>query len=78
MKKQTVIHMVAGLMAICLLCGSLAGCGVKAPFIPSERAVAGQELYTFGSYTYQLYAQIDGKEYWSEEKTIITNSVRLN
>ncbi len=55
MKKQTVIHMVAGLMAICLLCGSLAGCGVKAPFIPSERAVAGQELYTFGSYTYQLY-----------------------
>ena len=56
MKKQVLIHAIAALTVVCMLCGSLMGCGtMKTPFIPSDRAVMSQEVYTFGSYTYQLY-----------------------
>lgn len=56
MRKQALLHTVTGFLVICLLCGTLAGCGVmKTPFIPSDRAVVGEEVYTFGSFTYQLY-----------------------
>ena len=50
MKKQVLIHTIAALTVVCMLCGSLMGCGtMKTPFIPSDRAVMSQEVYTFGS-----------------------------
>lgn len=56
MKTKTLLHILTVLLVAAILCGALAGCGnIRAPFTLPTRAVVGEETYTFGSYTYQLY-----------------------
>lgn len=57
MKKHAFLHITTLLTALCLLLASLSGCavGAGAVFVFPTRQLAGEETYTFGSYTYQLY-----------------------
>ena len=56
MKTHTLLHIMAVLLAALLLCGTLTGCGgVQTSFTLPTRTLVGEETYTFGSYTYQLY-----------------------
>ena len=47
----------ASLLALCLLCSALLGCtgGMAPAFTLPTRELAGEEVYSFGSYSYQLY-----------------------
>ena len=56
MKNKTILHILAALLVLSLLCGAMIACGTpQTAFALPTRALAGTETYTFGSYTYQLY-----------------------
>ena len=56
MKHKTLLHIAAVLLAVCLLGGALVSCGgAGKTFVFPTRALVGEETYTFGSFTYQLY-----------------------
>ena len=57
MKQEKILSIIVVFLTACLLCGTLVGCagGMSSPFFLPTRVLAGEELYTFGSYTYQLY-----------------------
>ena len=57
MNKQKILHILVLFSALCLLVASLSGCagGAGAVFVFPTRQLVGEETYTFGSYTYQIY-----------------------
>lgn len=57
MKKYPISRLLSLLLTALMLCACLAGCvgGVDRSFVYPERTLAGEETYTFGSYTYQRY-----------------------
>lgn len=57
MKQHRSIHLIALISAICLLIASFSGCAGDAGemFVFPTRQLVGEETYTFGSYTYQIY-----------------------
>lgn len=57
MKLWNLQHIIALLLAVCLLCGTLCGCTGQAGtvFVFPTRELTETVTYTFGSYTYQIY-----------------------
>ncbi len=57
MKRNQIIRLLSVLLAAWMLCVALSGCvsGANSVFVLPTRVLAGEETYTFGSYTYQLY-----------------------
>ena len=74
MKQKKILHTLALLLALSLLCGGLSACGMtQTAFSLPTRVLAGEETYTFGSYTYQLYDDDTVKlvEYTGSEANLV-------